>query len=177
MLNVVTISTKVTSVFVPDMVIMLTKFDTVPMLNVVIICTEAASVLVPDVVIMFTTVATVPVLNVVIIFTKITSVLVPDMVTTVTGVPVLNVVTIPTKVTSVLWLAVVKQSDRSVSFCRRFLSCFVQSRSPWQPSRPPSLNSRRRPLVFFPPPRVGAQRVSYPVGTGRSIPGGKVAGA
>jgi hypothetical protein len=82
-----------------------------------------------------------------------------------------------TNVTSVLWLAVVRQTAISVSFCRPSLSCFVKSRSPWQPSRPPSLNSRRCTLVFFPPPRVGVQRVSYPVGTGRSIPGGKVAGA
>jgi len=99
------------------------------------------------------------------------------MFTTVASIGLLNMVAMFTKVTNVLWLAVVRQRARSVSLCRRFLSCFVKSHSHWQPSRSPPLNSRRRPLVFSPPPRVDVQRVSYPVSTGRCIPGCKVAGA
>jgi hypothetical protein len=98
------------------------------------------------------------------------------MFTTVASVPLLNMVAMFTKATNVFGLLWLGKRARSVSFCSRFLSCFVKSRSHLQPSGPPSLNSRRRPLVFFPPPRVGVQRFPYPMGTGRSIPGSKVAG-
>jgi hypothetical protein len=104
---------------------------------------------------------------------------VPDKViifTTVASVPLLNMVAMFTKVTNVLWPAVVRQTCQKCFALQTFPFLFLKSRSHWLPSRPPSLNSRRRPLIF-PPPRVGVQRVSYPVGTGRSIPGGKVAGA
>jgi len=177
---VVVIFTKLTSVLMPDIVTMLTKSATVPMLNVAVIFTKLTSVLMPDIVTMLTKVATVPMLNVVFIFTKVTSVLERDkvtMFTTVASVPLLNMVAMFTKATNVFGLLWLGKRARSVSFRRRFLSCFVKRRGHWQLSRPPSLNSRRRPLIFFPPPRVGFQRVPYPVGTGRSIPRGKVAGA